>query len=308
MRPHLTDEEVALFIEGSYDELNKASVYEHLRGCPQCFEDYKDAAIGRGIWTTEREFFGEQPALVAAGLEFAGGENARVTQPGSQPSAARPWFKKPLRLSLIAAATAIVAVAVVVWFNGGNGGSTRDPIESAAIRAIQEVAKTVSSNSVIVIPGTENFFDPDLPAYRSGLEYNNRLISISLTELVEFHNEGTATRDDRFWLAAGFLSTGQLTPAKKYVDTARSLYPNDTEIGVLNALVFYMDGNLAEAERLLRDIHDVDPGNPVAQINLGGVLLDLNKTIEATELLKDIQERHPNTRLARRAQRLLSND
>jgi predicted Zn-dependent protease len=163
-----------------------------------------------------------------------------------------------------------------------------------------------SNKSAIVFPGTENSFNPDLPSYRSGLEYDNRMMSAALTDLVERQKQGTATRDDLFWLATGFLTTGQLTPARKYVDIARAEHPADTELAVLDALVFLLDDNPKEAERILRDKHRSDPDNAVAQVNLSAVLLELGKNDEARTILHEISTRYPDTRLARRARALLS--
>ena len=303
MRPHLTEDEIALFVEGSFNELDRTNAYEHLRGCPQCFEDYKDAAIGRGIWETEREYFGEHPELVSAGLKIAGDNVDGRERSGRNSVRSRSLFGKTRLLAI--AACAVILIIAAVWLPKEIGRKDTMPGESTAIQAVLAVAEMASSQSEIVFPGTENSFNPDLPNYRSGIEYDNHLVS-SLTELEESNNKGSASRDNLFWLATGFLATRQVAHAKKYINIARAQYPNDTELDVLNALVLFFDGNPDEAEKILRNAHSTHPDDAVSHINLCVVLLEQDKTSEARKLLEDLKKRHPNTRIATRAGKLLA--
>lgn len=304
MQPHLTEEEIAFLVEGSLNDSDKRKAYEHLRSCKQCFEDYKDAAMGHGIWTTERNFFGKYPELVSAGLKIAENEFSQRNQSSEDAVQSKPFWG--ILRPLAVAVCAVLLIAAAVWIPGRVGHKTALPEESEEIQTILAVAEKASSNSEIVFPGTEDAFDPDLPVYRSGMEYDEQLLSSSLNTLVERAKKSPADRNDLFWLATGFLADGQLSSAKKYIDIALAEYPDDRELAVLNALIFYLDENLEEAERLLNDAHQTDPGYAVAHFNLCVVLLKMDKTSEARELLKELQKRHPKTPLAKRAGKLLA--
>ncbi len=60
-------------------------------------------------------------------------------------------------------------------------------------------------------------------------------------------------------------------------------------------------GDLAGAEKVLREVLERSPGMPMASAILGYVLMDTNRTAEAIELLSPIAEREPHRPLVRRS-------
>ncbi|MHC4216327.1 MAG: tetratricopeptide repeat protein, partial [Planctomycetota bacterium] len=269
-----------MLVEGSLGEPERTRAYEHLQICPKCFEDFKDTAIGLGIWTMERDYFGEHPKLVSAGLKIAGDGAAKRHRASGDFT---PNINK-LRWIAIAACTALI-ILMAVWIPGRMNRQGMIPAEEMeAIEAILAVAEMASSSAEIVFPGTEASFDPNLPPYRSAIEYNYHLLSSALIILEERNKKNPGRRDDLFWLATGFLSTSQPDDAKRYINIAREKYPNDPEIAVLNALALHLEGKSEEAERLLRDVHSNNPEQAVAHFNLCVILLELEKTEEAKVL------------------------
>ncbi len=317
MSTHLTEEEIAQFIEGRYGEIDRARVYAHLRLCKQCFAEYQNAARFRGIWTSTREFFESPQDLVDAGMRLASksSPNEQIQKRRSLRSrlpSGRSW-----RIALVG----ILAVLVfsLVWFTNLDRGELFRDIptpryETVAtldfpdiIGPIRTAADWVSSHTSIVFPGSEFSFDPKAPTYRSDFAFESDSISSSLLALVDLYEKNPESRDVLFWLTEGFLATGQLAVAQTYVKEARILYPADTDFILLSALVEYFEGNIEASEELLRGVLASDQDSATALMNLGVILNDKNQSSEAHAIFEKIQTIYPNTPIAERAQ-LLSED
>jgi TolA-binding protein len=196
-----------------------------------------------------------------------------------------------------AAAVGIVLVAAGFWIS-----QRRASGPDAAPSSILAVMVEASERFQVVFPRTEDLIRTPRHPYRSGALVAEDRASAELNGLAARHQAGGATRDDLYWLAAGFLSDGQLAPASDVVRYAADRYPDDAEFEIMAALVAYFDGRVEEAERRLRAVVARNPRDCVALLDLAVVLRERGKKEEAAEALKRVVELRPGTPLAERAE------
>jgi len=294
-RWHPSEEEVARFIDGACGNTDARRIVEHLRRCEHCRSDFQFAARMCATWETDPESFASHPALVELGMSVAKGalENdapRRVAGP-------RHETRRPGRSwALAAAAAGIVLVVAGYWvFQRGAGRPEAGP------SAVLATMVKASERFQVVFPRAEDLITTPRHPYRSSTPVIDERVSVELNRLAARHQAGKATRDDLYWLAAGFLSEGQLAPASDVVRHAMALHPDDGEFATMAGLVAYFDGRVEEAERVLRDVVARDPGDAVAVLDLAVVLLERGKKEEATGLLKRVIALRPGTPLAERA-------
>lgn len=304
---HLTDEEIARFIDGAQGPPDRTKVLGHLRSCKRCFEIYQDTAICRGLWSFGRSTFESineradiEKELVSHGLMSEG------TMEGEARSVSRPSYKGRLRYRLIAVCVAVL-LAVVLWIS--NVDRMRDPrLDPAMLTPVRAAIETASKWGRIVIPGGEESLNGRVTVYRSGSVPLNDSLMISLNYLYETYQQGGPSREVTYWLMAGYVATGQVDAARDLLvsDEERTEYLSDSSIAILEALIAYMDGKYNKSEALFRKILEVEPDNPVAGINLAIVLDEQGDDEEAREILLRIQDHHAGSPLAARAQSILS--
>jgi tetratricopeptide (TPR) repeat protein len=293
---HLTENEIALFVDGRFEDIDDHRVAGHLRECDSCRADYQDAVRGKGRWIVDREQFQPGSDLVDAGVA------AVHSMQSGRPGLGRPG--RNLRLLAVAAAVVVVVSVATFWFavdNGGDAGSILDQ----AVEPVRRAAIEVSSHAEFVLPRTEDFFRPDLPVYRSNLTTDDESLTSALIHLTDKKNAGLDTRDDQFWLVAGFVAANQLDEAESCVNDALRDYPGDGEFMTLAAVIAQSTGDYVTAERLLQEVLRRDPGDATVRLNLAVVLMKQGNRPRAEDHLRRVLGDRPNTRLAERAELLL---
>ena len=296
MNPHLTEEEIILLTEQACERHVAEKFYEHLHQCQKCLDDFQYMARSRMIENTSD--FPEQ-SLVELGMAAVAVTRAEEnTQSLGTRSSRRKWS---YRYATIAAAVLMVTAAVWIGFSGppaaGPGADITGPIFEAM---------TVASNrSLAVIPGTEHSITTTARTYRSGFVATDEAMSKALLYLSKRYEEGETSRDVVYWLLAGFLSTGQINGARNVARNGLLWYPEDVEIVTLSALAAFFDGEVDEADRLLRSVVEKEPAFEAAAVNLGIVLMEKGDQAGAEEVLARVAGRRPATPLAERAAWLL---
>lgn len=302
MDAHLTEEEIALFIEEQYDEIDRKRIYDHLRGCKQCFTEYLDATRFRGTWISDGEPLESSRDLVDAGTRLVLKNTNHGQVHESRPAPSRKASRRKWSIAL--AGVLAVLLFSVAWLTKMDRGESIQDL-SSIVGPIRTAADWASTHSSIVIPGSEFSFDANSPAYRTNPALEDESISSSLLTLVDLYENHPDSRDVLFWLCKGFLATGRLTVAETYLKEARRLYPDDREISLLSALAEYFKGNTETSEQLLRGVLSQEPGNAVALMNLAVILIDRNEISEAHTICNKIQTLHPNTPIAERSRLML---
>lgn len=286
---HLTEEQLAVLVEGSMDETELGLLREHLRACPPCREAYGDTLRYRGIWVSDASALKAPENLVVRARRVA------TTRTRSERRSWRPGLVPAL------AAVAVIVSGVSLW---RAEFSSRDTGYVDLLRPVQVAVKNASSGGSIVIPGAETA--ATTAAYRSGFVPASEAIAEALNNLTVMYRDGSATPDVAHWLISGFLATGDLETASVYANDARVRYPGDSRFLVLDALVAYRSRDMARAERLLQTVLRDDPQNGAAMINLGLVQYELGQWDLARRTFELARSRFAGSPLEMRAATLLS--
>jgi predicted anti-sigma-YlaC factor YlaD len=297
---HLEEAEIALFVEGKFDQIDEGAIACHLRDCDQCRQEYKAAVLMSWFWRRGREAFAPSPEVAEDGM--------RMTERSRDGDTGRVRLSRRLmsigKRSVLAPVAAVVLVgAVAVWLAVGMGGS--GPVPDPVIQSMYASATMVSNRTEFVLPGTEGDFRPDSPVYRSGLLSDDEALTDALIYLTDKKHSGQASRVDLYWLTAGFVAAGQLDEAVISATDALRQYPSDNDLLTLAAVIECMGGDNVRSELLLRDALSIDPADPVTKLNLAVVLLKNGNGDEAESLLRGLIRDDPDSRLAERARRLL---
>lgn len=296
---HLEEEEIALFVEGKLDDAGGRRVAAHLQTCAQCRQEYKAAVLMSWFWRKDQDSFTPAADVVEEGMKVAGNRSA-VPASARPRRGARAWH---WRWTTPVAAAAVVMVAVSVWLGVGRRGEL--PAADPALEPIYEVARTVSSSTDFVLPGTEDDFRPEPAVYRSGNLSQDRSVTEALIHLTDKKHSGRASRDELYWLTAGFVAADQLLEASISARDALALYPRDGDFLTLSAIIECLRGDCATSRRLLSGAQDADPDDAVTRLNFAVVLLRTGERAGAAAVLKGIIAAEPDSPLARRARFLL---
>jgi hypothetical protein len=313
---HLTDGDIARFIEGNCSDDEGSRIAEHLRTCRRCRDTYQDSAVYGWLFESGSPAFASTEETVEAGLQAttgtpgdvtARGEGERISFEGARiPRGEKRRVSPRRRPALgVAAACAVVIAAVVVLFRstGRDGDHIVSPSDLAPVRAAVEIA---SQCGPYVLPGGERPAGEAGSVRRSGSVPMNDELESSLEKLLSAYRTGKASNDEAYWLVAGAYATGQIDIARDIAAGAAERYPGDSRIAVVEALIAYTDGDHGRAERLFRAILDTTPDAAAASINLAILLAEQGNVGEARAILENVKGRHAGTPLASRAESILS--
>jgi hypothetical protein len=301
-------DQIARLLEGRVDHNERTIILAHLETCRRCREVYLDSAVEIGFLRVE----GRTPSVRTKDLVGLG-----MRVPASVDTATRPrdggpgsitvlgsWGSRKLRAVAIAAS--LVAVAAVGWYGARTLEHSR--ASSRVVQPIRTAVGEFSRKSELVLPGGESYLGKNEPVYRSLGGSINDPLAAALRNLLEKFLGGTSSPDEAYWLAAGYLSSGDVRTASIYVAAARERFPGDPRLRVLEGVVAYSDRDVDRAERLLRSFVTNDRNGPatdpllaIAQIDLSIVLRDQGKEAEAREVLSDVQTRLAGTPIGKRA-------
>lgn len=298
---HLTDGDIARFIEGRLDAADIKRIAEHLRTCKRCFEWYQDSAVCSWLFESGSPAFASTAELAEAGF----GVTPEAHDTGTAREG-RVRFSPKWRLAFrIAAVCVVVCAAALIWHRSveRNGEYSVSAADLAPIRAALE---TASRWGPCVLPGGERHLEEPGPVYRSGAVPLNDSLESSLERLYNIYRTGKASSDAAYYLVAGKYATGQVDIARDLASYARERYPGDPRIAVVEALIAYTDGDHGRSATLLRAILEKDPDAPVASLNLAIVLAAQGNLGEARTILESVRMRQAGTALSSRAQSILS--
>ena len=297
---HLSEEQLALLVEGNGSQSNLAWLREHLRMCPDCASAYTDALRYRAIWEADASIFRASDELVALARRVP--DRAAETanrEPLAVPSFWRSW--SPVFGSV--AAVIVLVAALVLWVPGQflhNDGYTD------LLPPLQRAVVVASMEGSIVIPGGEAAAATTSPQYRAGIVAQDDIIAASLDRLADVYNDAPDNPDVAHWLISGYLATGQLDNADLFAVDARRQFPSDIRFLVLEALIAYRLDDMDRAERLLQTAVTTNPTYGTALVNLGLVQYEQGHLESARRTFETVRVQFAGSPLEGRANALIS--
>jgi len=298
--PHLAAGEIAHAIESGFGTTD-AQVMAHLRSCVECFDIYQDSAMGLGLWMEDAPAYQRQGLGEEMKRYFpAGAGSQRSIRQGSEAPGARRGYLWRTGLATAAAAAVVVAV---LWLGITQVGNT--VVTRYTILPIRAAVETVSMWGPMVLPGGESAIGKPPGVFRSGYVEANAEIEGSLSTLFEAYGGKSASAGIAYWLAAGYVTTGQVNLAREVVDDAQKRFPGDPRIQSAAGVIAYIDGDFERAERIFRQLLETTPDDAVTRINLAVVLTERNQLEDAETVLSEVLARHAGTPLAQRAESII---
>ena len=94
------------------------------------------------------------------------------------------------------------------------------------------------------------------------------------------------------------LSKRDIERATQHLKEAVEIAPKYAEAWNSLGVIAYQTQNFTQAEQYFRKAHEADPASWGPTVNLGGVLLNLNRPQEALDFNRAVVEAHPNDALA----------
>ena len=293
-KPHLNDEELTCFIDGTCSDNDRARIVKHLKSCAHCSEAYREAVLYKGLW---RSGVGDLEASEES-IDLARRALDRVKKPASSPTFPAKYIRA---ITIAASIVIIVTFGISYHFTGRDGIPSLDQNHIAPIR---EAVESASMNGHFVIPGGERSIGTVPEAYRSGYVRINDSLRTALAYFAgEFQDEATS-RAVMYWLLGGYIATGQINTARDLASEAIREFPADIDMMVFDAIVSYMEGDTMACERSFRQVLAREPGNPYANLNLAVLLSERGDESGALVLLEYVAQEHSDSPFAARARRI----
>jgi hypothetical protein len=302
---HLTVSEISQLIAGRREEAEDERLWEHLSSCDRCVKIYRESVIDCGLAETDRFVRRERPELVDEGLRIAVCKGAGASYRGKRRILSSLSALGTLHRCVAAAAAIAFIVITGIWLlNTDRAESPQMP--RSVIEPVRHAVGTISRWGPIIIHGGEYAIAEKSTAYRSGFVPATNSLRSSLDYLYTRYENDTATPEGIYWLAAGYVATGQVDLARDLVADARKNGIEDLRILNLEALITYIEGDLERAEESFHSIHVLYPADAVSSINFAVVLMERGKSEESSRILTEVRERFNGTPTAQRAQVLLN--
>ncbi len=257
-----------------------------------------DAARLSGLWMSDPGAF-PVPGPLAT-------EGGNPREPGRRWWSLWPVTGENRRWRTALAAASVTLVATIAFQHFYPFPARESGVPASVIRPLQSALETASSIGLTVIPGGETGLTRRSSRYRSGFGESHGVLNQSIDKLEENLENDPSNREVSYWLAAAYIATGQTDLARDFTRETRSRFAQDADIATLYALVLYRDGDLAQAERELRRALTLEPDNAVAALNLGIVLMESDRTPEATDLLRRVAADHKAEPIGERAREILA--
>jgi tetratricopeptide (TPR) repeat protein len=294
-RAHLDDEELSSFIDGAFNENDRARIIEHLKSCARCSESYREAVLYKGLWMSG-----------VADLETSEEsiELARQAVDRSEEREIGQVYKKPARIRIITVAASIVVIVALSLFYQFTNREDVQILDQSHLIRVREAVELASMNSHLVIPGGERYIDTVSEAYRSGYVRINDSLRAALAYFAGEFQEDKTDRAVVYWLLGGYISTGQVSAARDLASQALKEYPADIDIMIFDAIVSYMEGDITASEGTFREVLEREPDNAYANLNLAVLLSDRGDEFSALELLERVVDEQGDSPFAARARRI----
>lgn len=298
---HLSDEQLAMLVEGSAGEGDGALLREHLRNCPECAAAFEDVARYRAVWEADASLFRASDELLALAQKVAVPDSVSARREPLADGSFRRFLSVPVLGT--AAAALVLIVAVALW---QPGFYRNDRAYADLLPPLQQAVAVASMQGSILIPGGEAAAGTTSPMHRAGIVAQDQIITSSLERLSTVYRKHPDNPDVAHWLISGYLATGQLDNASVFVEDARLRFPSDIRFLVLEALVAYRLNDMNRAERLLQTAVTSDPAYAPALVNLGLVQYERGQWDSARRVFETVRTQFAGSPVGDRADALLA--
>lgn len=298
---HLSEEQLAMLVEGTATEGDSALLREHLKMCPDCAAAFEDVALYRAVWQADASVYRASDDLVALAANVAEPEQTTAKR---EPLVVVPFWRSPVFGA--AAAAVVLIAALAIWQPGFGPGEFERDAYADLLPPLQQAVAVASMEGSILIPGGEAVASTTSPVHRAGIVAQDEIIASSLGRLANVYHKNPGNADVAHWLISGYLATDQLDNADLFVEDARRRFPSDIRFLVLEALVAYRLNDMNRAERLLQTAVNSDPAYGPALVNLGLVQYERGQWDAARRVFQTVQTRFAGSPLEDRATALLT--
>ncbi len=248
----MTEGELARLVEnpGAAPEFDAA--WRHLHSCSRCFEAFRDSALYRKLWEAGEGRFEHDERLLAAARAIATEDGRTGDRRLRHGSTRTPGLKRSVIVTAAIACAAVV-VAFSMWLlNTTPEGTASVAVEdAAALVQVRHAVEMASLQGPFIYPGTENMKIVEAPVYRSAHVPLTDSLQTALSRLFDKYQRGDASADEAYWLAAGYVATGNLRLAEDLMSEMRQRPPLDTRFLVVSAIVAADKGDTALAVDVL---------------------------------------------------------
>jgi tetratricopeptide (TPR) repeat protein len=294
--PHLDDEELTCFIDGTCIASDRERIAKHLRTCSRCAEVYRDAVLYKGLWASGASDLDSSEESIELGLQMT--DTGNVRNP-IKPERTIPLSSRYLRMIAIAASIVIIAAFGISNYLDNMG--MIHMLDQDHIVPIREAVEMASMRGHMVIPGGERSIDSETEAYRSGYIRINDSLRTAFAYLAGEFQKDRISRGVVYWLLGGYIATGQVSAARDIASQATQEFPGDIDMMVFDAIVYYMEGDLVTSERIFRHVLETEPENPYANLNLAVLLYERGEEFEALRILERVESENSDSPFAARA-------
>jgi tetratricopeptide (TPR) repeat protein len=299
---HLSTNEIAQLLDGNVDKERSRAIYDHLHQCERCFKIFRDAAIHRGLWTSNPELYESSPELIKEGMNVV-----HRTVPGQSVSGHRKGSRQYVfnrkRVPAVAGAVA-AAVVIFSWMALDFSGESGVDIPPGVLEPVKQAVGEATRRGLLVIPGGEHYLEKGEIVYRSGFVQASDTLNNAFDQLLTLY-QNKPSAQTASWLVAGYIATWQIDAARDIIVNAQKNDIYNQIDGNIKPLMEHIDGNRRKAEKLYRKELSLNPDDPVAAINFAILLKSEGINREASSLLMRVIKTHPGTPMSARAQKLL---
>ena len=304
---HLTVSELSRLVSGRIEDRTEERLRKHLDGCDRCMRVYRESVFDCGLAETDRSVHREIPELVEKGLEIA--VRCRSGELYGTRRKIRSTLSAPVFISRYIASVAALALVVIAGAWLLRTGWGEDPqVPRSVLYPIRHAVGTISRRGPIIMHGGEYAVGQEGAAYRTGFVPATNPLRSSLDFLYERYENDSASPEGMYWLAAGYVATGQIDLARDLVADARKSGFDDLRMQNLEALIAYIKGDLDRSEGLFRSINTLYRNDAVSSINFAVVLMERGESEESSRILTGVIEQFQGTAFADRAQVLLDTE
>ena len=255
-----------MLIDGSIAPAARQSLLSHIRGCKACAAAYRDSALLAQVIREDPSAFPAPDDLAELGKSVT---RSRVSTP-------------PKRIVLRLAPIAVVAaIGLVLLLRGGPDG-----LDPSVLSPLRDAAETLTARGPIVLPEAEGGIGREDDNHRSGYVPVTGAIEGSLERLYESFLNDDSDPDAAYWLAAGYLATGQIDLAREVANLAQARNTRDPRMETMAGLIALVDEDYTSAESILRRA----PADAVRRLNLSVVLMRQGRFEEARSLLGELAD------------------
>ncbi|MCP4547382.1 MAG: tetratricopeptide repeat protein [bacterium] len=292
---HLDQAQIAQLIENDHGGAPDTA-WTHLANCPTCFAIFADILRTQYVHRTDPSQMSAPDYLLDMGKAIAGKSHVQEDSESSiAPSRRLFTSRKVLRGSFLVAALLLL----LLLFNMVN---LLNPCIDKLDQQVIMTALVNSSTSGLIFPQAGAGVVSIQPLYRnggSGVAGDLEAVLKCIAATYSADDDGGGIHET-YWLAAGWLASGQFDNARLYTEAGLRRYPDSLRLKELSAIIAYRNSDLAQAKALLLEVLAKRPNDNTVLFNLAQIYCEQNQLDDACRYMGRISETSVETVLGTR--------